>query len=112
MRCILASQLGEGAEAAALYNEIDTETISGMASKWLAIVHGFGGMRTAEGLRFNPMLPEGWQSYSFGIQYRGRLIRLSVTANQIEVELVEGQPLALTLCEEEMLLRDRIIRPR
>lgn len=112
VRCILASQLGEGAEAAALYNEIDTETITGMASKWLAIVHGFGGMRTAEGLRFNPMLPEGWQSYSFGIQYRGRLIRLSVTANQIEAERVEGQPLALTLCEEEMLLRDRIIRPR
>jgi len=110
VRCILASQLGDGAQAARLYRQIGADSLSAMASKWLAIAHGFGGMRTAEELSFRPMLPEGWKGYSFGIQYRGRIIRLSVSPDGIEVILAEGQPLAIILFGEEMLLKDSIVR--
>lgn len=112
VRCILAAQLGKAAEAAELFRTIRAESISGMAALWLAVVQGFGGMRTAEGLAFSPVLPDGWQGYSSGIQYRGRIIRLNVTEKQIKIELADGQPLVLTLCGEEMLLKDRIIRTR
>lgn len=112
VRCILAAQLGKKNEATENFRTIREESISGMAALWLAVVQGFGGMRTAEGLVFSPVLPDGWQGYSFRIQYRGRIIRLSVTEKQIEIELADGQPLVLTLCGEEMLLKDRIIRMR
>lgn len=45
--------------------------ITSMAGTWMAIVQGFGGMRTNNNtLSFNPQIPEQWQSYSFTINYR------------------------------------------
>lgn len=63
------------------YNN-DTEDglhITSMAGTWLSLVKGFGGMKvTAEGLTFNPQLPNQWDSYSFRVGHRGKLIEVIV----------------------------------
>ena len=55
-----------------------------------------------------PFLPKEWKGYAFQIQYRGRIIRVSVQPEEAIVELLDGQPLSITLCGEEKWLEDRI----
>ena len=119
---ILAAQLGYHEKAVEMYqrtarldlDNINNDTIDGlhitsMAGSWLAIAHGFAGMRTTDGLSLNPFLPEVWTGYAFQFHYRDRLIRLSVRREQAVLELLEGQPLTVTLCGEEVRLEDRIV---
>ena len=118
---ILASQLGYQDKAVEMYQRTarldldninnDTEDglhITSMAGSWLSIVHGFAGMRTTDGLRFKPFLPEKWQSYSFQLLYRGRTIRVSVSREEVCVELLEGEPFSFFIWDKEYLLKDTV----
>lgn len=118
---ILAAQLGYHDKAVEMYqrtarldlDNINNDTVDGlhitsMAGSWLAMAHGFAGMRTTDGLSLNPFLPEVWQGYSFQFQYRERIIRVSVKKGLACVELMNGEPLKLTLCGEEQTLSGRI----
>jgi maltose phosphorylase len=73
------------------YNN-DTEDglhITSMAGTWMAVVKGFGGMRVKNGeISFDPKLPEGWESYSFRVGFRGHLQEISVTKTGFEVKNV------------------------
>lgn len=70
--------------------------ITSMAGTWMSIVEGFGGMRVKDGeLHFNPLIPETWKSYSFHIRYRGRLIYVTTSHNEIRISLVRGAKLGL-----------------
>lgn len=77
------------------YNH-DTEEglhITSMTGSWLAIVQGFAGMRiTNETLSFAPFLPKEWDGYSFKINYRNRLINVTVDEMGAIFELVKGEP--------------------
>ncbi len=84
--------------------------ITSMAGSWLSIVHGFAGMRSVDGLRFAPFLPDKWQGYAFQLQYRGRRLRVEV-ANSVSIRLLEGKPLTLTLYDKEHELTDTITVP-
>jgi len=54
--------------------------ITSMAGTWMAIVQGFGGMRTHNNaLSFNPQIPKQWESYAFNINYRGCVLRVHKT---------------------------------
>ena len=119
---VLAAQLGYHDKAVEMYHRTarldldninnDTEDglhITSMAGSWLAIAQGFAGMRTAEGLSLCPFLPDEWKGYAFQFHYRGRIIRVSVRPEEACVELLEGEPLTITLCGEEQKLTDRII---
>ena len=45
--------------------------ITSMGGTWMAFVQGFGGMRVHNGqLHFNPFIPDGWNSYSFRLNFR------------------------------------------
>ncbi len=118
---ILAAQLGYHEKAVEMYqrtarldlDNINNDTVDGlhitsMAGSWLAIAHGFAGMRTTDGLSLAPFLPEVWQGYAFQFHYRDRLIRVSVKRGEACVELLEGMPLKLRLCGEERTLSERI----
>ena len=49
--------------------------ITSMAGTWLSVVEGFGGMRIRNNeLHFDPKLPEGWNSLSFKINFRGTIL--------------------------------------
>lgn len=120
---ILAAQLGYHDKAVEMYqrtarldlDNINNDTddglhITSMAGSWLAMAHGFAGMRTVDGLSLNPFLPNAWQGYAFQFHYRGRMIRVSVKKGLAAVELLSGEPLDLTLCGEKKQLTDRIER--
>ncbi|WP_125705436.1 glycoside hydrolase family 65 protein [Lacticaseibacillus daqingensis] len=106
IHAILAAELGKVDKAVALYARTarldldnynnDTEDglhITSMSGGWLAIVQGFAGMRyDHDQLRFNPFLPKGWTRYSFSLNYRGRVLAVTVTETT-QIKLVTGAPL-------------------
>ncbi|MDD3336843.1 MAG: family 65 glycosyl hydrolase domain-containing protein [Eubacteriales bacterium] len=114
---ILAAQIGYREKAVEMYqrtarldlDNINNDTVDGlhitsMAGSWLAMAHGFAGMRTADGLRLNPFLPDGWQGYGFQFQYRGRVIRLEVEKEKAVVKLLSGEPVSMSFCDQSILL--------
>ena len=77
-----------------------------MAGTWLSVTKGFGGMRIKDGkLYFNPFLPEQWKSYSFRIEFRGRVIKVRVSSDDTQTTLESGEPL-------EILVKDQVVELR
>ena len=119
---IIAAELGIEDKAVEMYRRTarldldnynnDTEDglhITSMGGSWLAIVQGFAGMRTAGGkLEFNPFLPEGWESYSFKVNYRGRRLKINVGSGKTAITLEQGEPLNITLKGEKLLLKEEL----
>ena len=55
--------------------------ITSMAGTWMSIVEGFGGMRVKnDTLHFEPRIPEQWKGYSFKINFRNQVLKVSVHA--------------------------------
>jgi maltose phosphorylase len=54
--------------------------ITSMAGTWMSIVEGFGGMRVKnDTLNFSPKIPKQWEGYSFKINFRNQIIKVSIT---------------------------------
>ena len=54
--------------------------ITSMAGTWMSIVEGFGGMRIKNNmLSFAPKIPKQWKSYSFKVNFRNQIIKVSVS---------------------------------
>jgi maltose phosphorylase len=54
--------------------------ITSMAGTWMSIVEGFGGMRIHnDKLSFTPRIPKQWESYSFKINFRHRILKVTVS---------------------------------
>ena len=65
--------------------------ITSMAGTWMSIVEGFGGMRVKnDQLSFTPQIPKQWKGYSFKVNFRGQILKISVTHQQTSFEL-EGE---------------------
>lgn len=106
---ILASKLGYKQKAYELYVRTarldlddynnDTEDglhITSMAGTWMSVIKGFGGMRVKDGqLHFNPFIPDNWKSYSFRLEFRGRVIKVRVTEDKVETKLESGAPIEI-----------------
>ncbi|MCC5893966.1 MAG: glycoside hydrolase family 65 protein [Alkalibacterium sp.] len=122
---ILASELGKKEKAFEMYERTarldldnynnDTEDglhITSMSGGWLSIVQGFAGMRTLEGhLSFEPYCPTQWNGYQFKLKYRGRLIKVNVTASEVEFTLQEGEALTFDLYGKDVTLNDSLSHP-
>ena len=125
IHAILAAELGMEEKAVEMYQRTarldldnynnDTEDglhITSMTGSWLAIVQGFAQMKTAhEELSFAPFLPKTWQAYSFHINYRGRLIFVSVSNEQVTFSLLNGETLSLTIYGNTEELADHLEIP-
>jgi maltose phosphorylase len=89
------------------YNN-DTEDgchITSMAGTWMSVVKGFGGMRVRNGqLQFTPFIPAQWKSYSFRLEFRGRVVTLKVTQTGATASLESGEPLKVVLNGKEILV--------
>ena len=65
--------------------------ITSMAGTWMSIVEGFGGMRVKnDKLHFEPRIPEQWQGYSFKINFRNQILKVSVHPNETKFSLEGG----------------------
>jgi maltose phosphorylase len=54
--------------------------ITSMAGTWMSIVEGFGGMRVKDNqLHFEPKIPAQWKGYSFKINFRNQIIKVSIS---------------------------------
>jgi maltose phosphorylase len=82
------------------YNN-DTEDgchITSMAGTWMSVVKGFGGMRVSEGkLHFAPYTPDQWKSYSFRLEFRGRVIKVKISKEKTETILESGAPMEIVM---------------
>lgn len=77
-------------------NTKDGLHMANMGGTWLGIVYGFGGLRIKEdGLSLAPSLPKEWNSYTFHMQYQGRLIRVHKARGYVSYLLVEGDGLTI-----------------
>jgi len=108
---IIAAEVGYEEKAVELYQRSarldldnynnDTEDglhITSMVGSWMSIVHGFAGLRVAnDTLSFKPMLPKGWTSYAFRMQWRGHHIHVHVQPNAVEITQTEGEAFSLNV---------------
>ncbi|RNI27424.1 glycoside hydrolase family 65 protein [Rufibacter immobilis] len=114
VHAILAAKLGDEERAYEFYLRTarldlddynnDTEDgchITSMAGTWMSVVQGFGGMRVRDNqLHFNPFIPAGWSSYSFKIRFRGHLLNIKVTKDNVQIENQSAQPLTLQVFDQ------------
>jgi maltose phosphorylase len=62
--------------------------ITSMAGTWMSIVEGFGGMRVKNDLlHFTPRIPKEWKGYSFKINFRNQVLKISVHPNETKFSL-------------------------
>jgi maltose phosphorylase len=108
---ILANRIGEVEKAYELYlrtSRLDLDDynnevaeglhITSMGGTWMSIVIGFGGLRVNHGkLTFAPNLPQKWNQLSFSINFRGRILNISITGKETEVKLLKGDTLQVEI---------------
>ncbi|WP_431606209.1 glycoside hydrolase family 65 protein [Enterococcus rotai] len=123
VHAILAAELGMEEKAVEMYQRTarldldnynnDTEDglhITSMTGSWLAIVQGFAQMKTAgETLSFAPFLPSTWSSYAFHVNYRERLLYVTVDKENVRLQLVTGAELPITLYGNKFVLADELV---
>ncbi len=62
--------------------------ITSMAGTWMSIVEGFAGMRVIDDkLSFVPRIPKQWKGYSFKINFRKRIVKVTVSGGETQFEL-------------------------
>ena len=122
VHAVLAARLGDMEKAVEMYlrtarldlDDYNREVAEGchvtsMAGSWLSVVEGFGGMCVRDGvLSFDPRLPETWESLSFKVNFRGRVLTVKVTRTAVEVSN-EGDPVEIALCGRRVLVEEKVI---
>ncbi|MFB6341315.1 family 65 glycosyl hydrolase domain-containing protein [Saccharicrinis sp. FJH62] len=108
---ILATSLGKIDRAYELYlrtSRLDLDDynkeiaeglhITSMAGTWMSVVIGFGGVKVRNGkLYINPVLPNGWTQFSFKINFRERILSVTINESGVELSLEQGSDLELFL---------------
>jgi len=62
--------------------------ITSMAGTWMSIVEGFGGLRVKDdALHFSPKIPKEWNGYSFKINFRNQILKVSINHNDTQFSL-------------------------
>jgi alpha,alpha-trehalose phosphorylase len=73
-------------------NTVDGLHIASAGGVWCALVNGFGGMRDHDGrLSFDPRLPDGWESLTFRVTWRGTRVRATLTVTALTLVVEAGE---------------------
>jgi maltose phosphorylase len=79
-----------------------------MAGTWMSIVEGFGGMRVKNNmLSFTPKIPKQWEGYSFKVNFRNHILKVSVNQNQTNFELISGEVLEILVNNKSLVLQKK-----
>lgn len=123
VHAILAARIGDMDKAYEMYlrtSRLDLDDynreieeglhITSMAGSWLSVVEGYGGMRVCDDkLSFSPSLPEQWSYFSFKVNFRGRIVKVTVQDNEVVVDIEKGEPLEILLNDKpEEVIRERV----
>ncbi len=80
--------------------------ITSMAGTWMSIVEGFGGMRVRDSkLHFEPKIPIQWQQYSFKVNFRGQILKVSISNDKQEFKVDGDQPITIVVNNKEVILQ-------
>lgn len=86
-------------------NSKDGIHAANMAGTWMCLVNGFGGVKIYnDKLSIAPYIPDHWEKYSFRINYRNRLIEITVDKKGTSYRLLEGDSITILEREMEILL--------
>jgi alpha,alpha-trehalose phosphorylase len=76
------------------HNTRDGVHIASLASTYVALIAGFGGLRYEDGMvSFSPRLPDGLARLAFTLLIKGRRLRVEVTHATARYTLADGQQL-------------------
>jgi maltose phosphorylase len=117
---ILAAKLGYEEKAYEMYlrtSRLDLDDynneaheglhITSMAGTWMSVIQGFGGMRVNDGkLHFEPMIPKQWESFSFTIRFRGRVVKVTINKHMMQIELVNGDQVKVVVKGKEVTVTE------
>lgn len=79
--------------------------ITSMAGTWMSIVEGFGGMRMVEDkLSFTPRIPEQWKRYSFKVNFRKRILNITVDHDRTTFELHGKEEMSIRVNGKRVVL--------
>ncbi len=79
--------------------------ITSMAGTWMSIVEGFGGMRIKnDTLHFSPKIPKEWQGYSFKINFRNQILKVSVGHKETAFSLEGDSQLTVIVNGKEIIV--------
>lgn len=86
-------------------NVVDGVHIASTGGVWMALTHGFGGMRVYQGrLSFDPRIPDGWGGLRFSIRYNDSYIDVDLNRERYRFELTGGEPDVFSVCGTEYRL--------
>lgn len=87
--------------------------IAALGGNWMLAVLGFAGLSLlSDGISLNPQLPAEWRRLAFGIEWRGRSLKIRIDQEMqcLEATLAEGEPMMLTISgERRELTRGRAL---
>ncbi len=79
--------------------------ITSMAGTWMSIVEGFGGMRIKnDALHFSPKIPKEWKGYSFKINFRNQILKVSVSHQETTFSLEGDNEISVFVNNKEILV--------
>lgn len=79
--------------------------ITSMAGTWMSIVEGFGGMRMVEDkLSFVPRIPDQWKGFSFKVNFRKRILTISVHHEGARFELHGKEEMSIRVNGKRVVL--------
>ena len=79
--------------------------ITSMAGTWMSIVEGFGGMRVKnDALHFSPKIPKEWKAYSFKINFRNQILKVSVNHKETQFSLEGKKDLNVFVNNKQILV--------
>ena len=79
--------------------------ITSMAGTWMSIVEGFGGMRVIDDkLNFFPRIPKQWKSYSFKINFRHRILKVTVSGDRCSFHLDANEEMSIRVNGKRVVL--------
>jgi alpha,alpha-trehalose phosphorylase len=111
IQCIMAAEVGDDLRAAEEYlvdavgidladvagNVSDGVHVASAGGTWMALVHGFGGMRDHDGrLAFRPRLPRRISRLAFKVRVRDSVLGVAITEGAVAYRLESGEALEIT----------------
>ncbi len=79
--------------------------ITSMAGTWMSIVEGFGGMRVKnDALHFSPKIPKEWKGYTFKINFRNQILKVSVSHQETTFSLEGDSSISVFVNNKEVLV--------
>ena len=82
--------------------------MAALGGTWLTAVFGFAGLSLqSDGIAFNPKLPASWTALKFGIEWRGRRLRIGIdgTEQLLHATLEAGDPMAVFVKDRRQEVR-------